>query len=181
MFEHIWYTPADIASQLEARQHGSSWRAKCPAHGGDNPQSLLIKEGTDKHGHPCTILKCFAHDCDIRDICTALGIELRQLFCIHPDYAKATKHAPRAKGPGIKKLETLDAPVAAEIAQCLLAEIVIEDPSFLEAKGPRKAIWDWGSTSLEAKALFTEALTQAGYIPTTVWKQLAHEYGGADV
>src|SRR5262245_23825648 len=94
--EHTWVSPSTIAAMLEAVRHGDHWRAACPAHSGENPQSLSIREGRDKYGHPMTLLHCFAHECSIEDICRALGISVRHLFCIQPDYAKATQNLPRA-------------------------------------------------------------------------------------
>lgn len=172
---HVWYAPADIAAQLDARQHGTTWRAKCPAHGGDNPQSLLIKEGTDKHGHPCTVLKCFAHDCDIRDICAALGIELRQLFCIQPEYAKATKYAPRAKGPGIGRLSTLADPSQDDMAETMLIEIISSDPPFIRECAPARATFYRLAQEPARQARLCAALGTAHIVISSFWRQLCAE------
>lgn len=53
--------------------HGNRARAQCPAHDGDNPQSLSIVEADDGR----VLAKCFAHDCSWEDICRALGVDSR--------------------------------------------------------------------------------------------------------
>src|SRR5262245_12363288 len=93
MTEHIWYTPAECAALLHAAKHGDHWRAPCPAHGGDNRQSLAIKEGRDRDGQPMTLLHCFAQQCTVADICQAMGIAVCNLFCTQPAYAKTTRSA----------------------------------------------------------------------------------------
>src|SRR5882672_4503176 len=90
---HVWYTPADIAARLDARKFGAGWRAKCPVHDGDNRSTLSINEGTDKYGHPNTLLYCHAYQCSIQDICEALSIPVAGLSCIQMDYARATRNA----------------------------------------------------------------------------------------
>lgn len=52
------------------------WRAKCPAHGGDNPSSLSVSETSDG----VVLLKCWAHDCSAADIVSAVGLNLSDLF-----------------------------------------------------------------------------------------------------
>ncbi len=179
--EHYWASPADIASQLDAVPHSGHWRARCPAHGGDNPQSLRIAQGTDKYGHPCTLLKCFAHDCDIRDICAALGIALQNLFCIHPKYAKKTQYAPRAKGPGIARLATLDAPSPDDLAESMLCEMIPDDPLFiLECLPARKALYRLAQEPERQARLFA-ALKRASITIAPFWRQLTGECQGGKV
>ena len=52
------------------------WRAKCPAHSGDNPTALSIRETDDG----AVLLKCHAHDCTKENIASAVGIDLADLF-----------------------------------------------------------------------------------------------------
>ena len=54
--------------------HGR-WRAKCPAHDGENPSALSIGETSDG----VTLLKCFA-GCSVSDVVQAVGLELHDLF-----------------------------------------------------------------------------------------------------
>ena len=86
---HHWYTPAECASLLGGTPHGERFRAPCPVHGGSNPTALGIAQGRDRDGNPMTLLHCFARNCAVEDICAAMGIEVKDLFCIHPTYARA--------------------------------------------------------------------------------------------
>ena len=52
------------------------WRAKCPAHSGDNPAALSIRETDDG----AVLLHCHAHGCAVEDIVGAVGIDLADLF-----------------------------------------------------------------------------------------------------
>ena len=64
-----------ILSRLEGvKKVGNGWVALCPAHDDHNP-SLSIGVGSDGR----ILLHCFA-GCSIEDICSALGIEVRDLF-----------------------------------------------------------------------------------------------------
>lgn len=60
--------------KVKQKRH-NEWVACCPSHNDKNP-SLAIKydESTGK-----IIMKCWA-GCDINDICTAIGIEVSDLF-----------------------------------------------------------------------------------------------------
>src|SRR5262245_47831331 len=120
---HRWYTPADCSSLLMGMRYGDHYRAPCPVHGGENTTALSIREGKDKYGHPCTLLHCFAHECDILDLCEAMGIELRNLFAINPVYARETRHAPRSRSPRIERLKAMEEPSPDEIAQIMLEEM----------------------------------------------------------
>lgn len=175
--QHTWYTAADIAGLCEARAHGNHYRARCPAHGGDNPSSLRIGEGTDRHGNPCTLIKCYAHDCDIREICAALGIELRNLFCIHPDYAKSTRTMPRAKGPEIQRLSTLQEPSQDDIAEIMLIEMIRSDPAFIKECEPARETFYRLAQSPACQARLFAALKSASIAIPPFWRQLAAVYG----
>ena len=70
MNEPLGLSPDDIAERCDgARRVSDGWRAKCPAHGGDNPESLHIFE---RDGRP--FVKCFAHNCSRESIFESLGI-----------------------------------------------------------------------------------------------------------
>ena len=177
--QHRWYSPADCAALLNGVPRGNQWRALCPAHGGDNPSTLSIREGTDRYGHPKTSLKCFAHDCTAEDICAAMGIEVRQLYSIQEEYAKATQYAPRAKSPRIDKLKQMEEPTADDIAQILLEEMIVSDPAFIQECPPaREKLWELAEADPRAKAAFTRALAEAKYIPSIFWRTLAAEHKG---
>jgi len=173
---HRWYTPADCAAILHAMPQGKTWRASCPVHGGERNDTLSIREGIDKYGNPCTCLHCFAHDCAIEDICAAMGIEVRNLFAIHPVYAGKTQRHPRAHSPRIDRLKTMDTPTPDDIAQVMLEEMIITDPPFIQECYPaRQALWKLAQDSPQKKALFTRALRDAGINVLLFWNNLASE------
>lgn len=62
----------------DCQPHGRSWdfRAKCPYHNGDNPESLHVEVGADGRA----LIHCFAHDCRAEDVAKALGLSIRDLF-----------------------------------------------------------------------------------------------------
>ena len=177
--EHRWYSPADIAAMVAATKHGGAWRAACPAHGGENGSSLSIREGKDRHGNPVTLLHCHAQHCDVRDICAALGIELRTLFAVHPDYAQATKSLPRSGSLRIVRLRTMEDPSSDEIAAILLEEMIVSDPAWIQACQPaRHKMWALAQAHVAYKQAFTRALVQAHLIPSVFWRRLAEEQIG---
>lgn len=67
-----------LLSRLEKvkRTGPGRWRAKCPAHSGDNPSALSIFETADG----AVMLRCHAHGCAVGDIAGAVGINLADLF-----------------------------------------------------------------------------------------------------
>jgi hypothetical protein len=68
----------DVLNRLEkVRKNGaSSWRAKCPAHKGTNPTSLLITEKPDG----AVLMHCFAHECPPTEIVQAIGLTLDDIY-----------------------------------------------------------------------------------------------------
>ena len=132
---HHWYTPAECAALLGGEAHGEKWRAPCPAHGGSNPTALGIAQGRDRDGNPMTLLHCFANQCPIEDICAAMGIEVKALFCIHPTYARATRHLPRTRSPRIaqikRRTDQLTPLTPDEMAQVMLEEMIVSDPQWI--------------------------------------------------
>jgi Virulence-associated protein E len=89
-------TLADILARWPAKKSGNGYRGICPAHGGDNPTALEITEKDGKlHYH------CYAHDCSIQDILTALGLweepRPRRRTNRHP--TRATTTPPPVKTP----------------------------------------------------------------------------------
>ncbi len=60
------------------RPHGKAYdfRARCPAHDGDNPQALHVAIGADGRA----VLHCFAHGCEVEAVTDALGLRLADLF-----------------------------------------------------------------------------------------------------
>jgi hypothetical protein len=183
---HIWYTPAWCAERLGATRHGDKWRARCPVHGGENPQALGIAQGRDAQGNPMTLLHCFAHQCPIEDLCAVLGIEVRNLFCMAPEYPRVMRHFPPAKSPRIARLKTMQEATPEEIAQILLEEMIVSDPPFVtepQVLGPegtmipnpaRVKVWELAQAHPAAKQRFTEALRKAHIIPSAFWEALAY-------
>src|SRR5215471_526847 len=172
--DHRWYTPADCAALLVGVKHGTSWRAPCPVHGGDSTTALSIREVTDRYGHPKTSLHCFAHDCAIEDICAAMGIEVANLYSIQPDYAHATRYAPRARSPRIDKLKHMEDPTPDDIAQILLEEMIVSDPTFIQECQPaRNKMWELAQSDPRAREAFTVALRSARINTARFWDTLA--------
>jgi hypothetical protein len=120
-----------------------------------------------------TLLHCFARGCAIEDICAAMGIEMKGLFCIHPDYARATRHAPRARSPRVHRLRTMQDPSPDEIAQIMLEEMIVSDPQWIQACEPaRKKMWELAQASPRARAQLSAALKNAGFNPALFWNTL---------
>lgn len=176
---HRWYTPADCAAMLLAVKHGDQWRAPCPVHGGESTDALSIRQRTDRYGNPATYLHCFAHHCHIEDICAAMGIELRNLFSIHPVYAEKTRHVPRAHSPRINRLKAMEEPTQDEIAQILLEEMIVSDPEWIQTCAPaRQKMWELAQDS-HVKRAFITALEAAHIVQRPFWETLRAEYGGS--
>ena len=173
---HRFYSADVIADLLHAHPYGGGWRAACPAHAGDNPTSLSIRAGTDQYGNPCTLLHCFAQQCDVKDICEALGIQVPNLFAIQPQYARETRRAPRAHSPRIDRLRGMPEPTPDDIALILLEEMIISDPEFIQSCEPaRRKLWELAQASVQAHDRLTRMLRQAGISPTLFWHALAAE------
>jgi hypothetical protein len=175
---HVWYTPADCAALLLGVRHGEHYRAPCPVCDSTRPDALSIRQLPDKYGNPCTVFHCFAHDCDVRDICAALGIAVRNLFAIHPDYARETRYAPRARSPRIDRLKTMEEPTPDEIAQILLEEMIVSDPKWIETCEPaRQKMWELAQDPAIKRAFIT-AMETAHIVPRPFWDRLQRECGG---
>jgi hypothetical protein len=173
---HHWYSPAECAALLDAVPHGDTWRAACPAHGGENREALGIAAGRDRYGHPLTLLHCFAHDCAIEEICAAMGIEVRQLFCINADYARATRNVPRARSPRIDRLKRLEEPTPDQIAQILLEEMIVSDSAWIQECQPaRTKMWELAQADPHARNALTLALQHASLNAPSFWAALATE------
>jgi hypothetical protein len=177
---HVWYTPEECASLLQATRHGAQWRARCPAHGGDNPTALAISAGEDRNGNPVTLLYCFAHHCSVEDICAAMGITVANLFCIQLAYGMETRHRPRARSPRIQQLKKGHEPATSdEIALLLLEEMIVSDPEWITTCAPARAkMWALAQASPKARAALTLSLERAQLSPVVFWKDLARELGG---
>jgi hypothetical protein len=174
---HHWVTPGALAALCEARPTGAHWRAACPAHGGDNPTALKISQGVDQYGHACTLVHCFAQQCAVEDICAALGLAVRHLFSVQPDYARQTARAPRSGNPLLKQVMASNvAPDGDWIAMVMLEDIMTDDPAFLEACAPaRHKLWELGQASSAVKNRFFRVLSKAGQDPRAFWSRLMTE------
>jgi hypothetical protein len=64
------------AHGYEPRGKEYDFRARCPAHEGDNPSSLSVGVGADGRA----LLNCFAHGCEAEAITAALGLTVADLF-----------------------------------------------------------------------------------------------------
>jgi hypothetical protein len=90
-------TGEQIVSLLSAvRSHGDNrWIACCPAHDDKSP-SLTIKQTNHR-----VLIRCFA-GCEIADICTAIRIQLKDLFL---DSKRATNPAALRRHRAVEKLQ----------------------------------------------------------------------------
>ena len=173
---HRWLTPQDIAAQLDAKRHGSHWRAKCPAHGGDNPTSLAISEGVDKDGHPCTLLYCHAHQCKLDDICTAIGIERRNLFLVTPDASPTWRNAPRDDRIKKHPLAYKEQANPDDITEVMLDAMLTDEQDFLDHCPPaREKLWHLCQDPMRLNRLLTMLRTH-GIIPQPYLVQLRNEF-----
>ena len=90
--------PADsLLSRLDAvRPVGAGrWRARCPAHDGENRDVLSIGET----GDGTVLVKCF-HGCSAADVVGAVGLELADLFP-RLDWQKKGMHHARPRRPRV--------------------------------------------------------------------------------
>jgi hypothetical protein len=91
-----------LLSRMEkVRRYGDSWRACCPAHGGDG-QNLKISQTPEGH----ILLKCFSHGCAVEDIVGAVGLTLQDIM---PEkrHSETIKSQPNLLSPseGLKLLK----------------------------------------------------------------------------
>jgi hypothetical protein len=93
------------------RPHGQPYdfRACCPGHGGDNPESLHVFIGADGRA----VLYCFARHCTVEAILERLGLQVRDLF-------PAGHHKARYVSPHRARRADFTGP-AAEVADLLCA------------------------------------------------------------
>jgi hypothetical protein len=148
-------------------------------HGGSNPTALGIAQGRDRYGNGVTLLHCFARNCAVEDICAAIGIAVKDLFCIHPDYARANRHVPRSRSPRVDRLRTMQDPSPDEMAQVMLEEMIVSDPQWIEECAPARAkMWELAQASPPARRQFFRALRAAGLDPSMFFETLAQECGG---
>lgn len=100
-------TPTDLLSRLAGvRPSRGAWIARCPAHDDRSP-SLSVKEGRDGR----ILLRCWA-GCSVPDICSALGISIRDLF--------ASTEYQRPEPP--RNAQELDAAIRAELTLVIQRE-----------------------------------------------------------
>ena len=78
----------NVLSRLDGvHKSGDGFRAKCPAHGGDNDSILSVRETEDGH----VLLHCF-HDCSVVEILDSIGLTWPDIM---PE--RLTHHAPPEK------------------------------------------------------------------------------------
>jgi hypothetical protein len=68
----------DPLAQRGYRPHGTEYefRARCPAHDGENPTSLSVRVGADG----LALVWCHAHQCHVQAITAALDLAVADLF-----------------------------------------------------------------------------------------------------
>ena len=143
--EHHWYTPCGVCGPAWRHAPRGALRAPCPVHGGSNPTALGIAQGRDREGNPMTLLHCFAQDCPIEDICAAMGIEVKDLFC-DPSrpmpVSTGMPHVPEVHASSV--CVRCRNPHPDEIAQVMLEEMIVSDPQWIQTvrqPGPRCGSW----------------------------------------
>lgn len=97
------------ARDCHPRGRPYDFRASCPAHDGANRTSLHVAAGADGRA----VLYCFARGCTVDAICSALGLDVRDLF---PD----GHHLGRRFSPPIVKRSDFKGPAGA-VANTLYA------------------------------------------------------------
>lgn len=76
--------PEFLSRLQKVRKSGkNNWLACCPAHGDKNP-SMTVSEGSDGR----ILVHCFAHECGIDDIVSAVGMEVKDLMPENLGYHK---------------------------------------------------------------------------------------------
>jgi len=98
----------------KVHKNGSGYMACCPAHEDKNP-SLRVTERDDK-----ILIKCFS-GCETRDIVSAIGLELKDLFA---DSGLDTEQ--RQQYAATKRREALDVALGHESMILQLAKAEIE-------------------------------------------------------
>lgn len=172
---HHWVSPQELAERLGGDKAGHGWRAPCPGHASENPTTLSIREGTDRHGNPVTLLKCFV-GCDMETILGALGLQLSDLFCVRTPYA--SPGLPARPTPRTERLRTMQTPSGDDIALIMLEEMIVSDPHFLEECPPaRDKMWELGQDPAKRQRL-NVALREARHDPARMWSMLRAEQGG---
>jgi len=82
MTTSLWKVPLDAVWAALARAdcgpHGPAhdFRARCPVHGGDNPEALHVSTGADGRA----LVHCHAHGCSVDAIVSALDLTIPDLF-----------------------------------------------------------------------------------------------------
>lgn len=174
---HHWYSPGEIAALLDARAYTNLWRARCPAHGGDNPTALTIREGTSQDGLPMTLLHCHAHQCPVEEICRALGITVAELFVSRPDRAPRSPEAQRLwHHPASRQLaQSPDPATPDDIAELLLIEMIASDPAWFETCVPARRTCLRLGQDPARKIRLSRAFRAAGWHAERVWQTLGQE------
>jgi hypothetical protein len=93
----------DELERADCDPHGPehAFRARCPAHQGENREALVVKEGAGG----IALVTCWAHHCTARQIVAALGRPEAWLF---PDYTPEPIRGRRRTRSG-RRLTALDA------------------------------------------------------------------------
>lgn len=93
----------NLLSRLEKvrRRNANQWMACCPACGERNP-SMSIKNDNGK-----IIIHCFAQECSVYDICSAIGMEVIDLFPPSDNYDASKPAAKRQFYDAATVLESL--------------------------------------------------------------------------
>ena len=108
----------DALEAHDCRPRGKPYdfRARCPAHDGQNREALHVSVGADGRA----VLWCHAHQCDVETITAALGLSVQDLF------PAGHRHARRRSSRPVRRSDFTGA--AHTVANVLYALEQIEEP-----------------------------------------------------
>src|SRR5262245_56248072 len=93
--------PVDVVwaalERLDCEPHGepSSFRARCPAHQGENTSSLHVTEAADRRA----LIHCFSGGCGVDDVREALGLDWDDLFGTDAHHHRRRRLAVKPRTP----------------------------------------------------------------------------------
>ena len=127
----------NVLQRLEnVKKSGDGWIARCPAHE-DQHASLSI--GTGKDGR--VLLKCHA-GCQTADICSALGIEMRDLFAGQKQGVAARRESNMSEEGIVSAYDYRD-----EGGNPLFQVVRFRDKQFRQRRSDGNGGWTWGLDS----------------------------------
>lgn len=133
----------------KVRQTGNGWDAACPCRADDNNPSVSVGEGADGR----VLIHCHRGDgCSTAEVCTALGIEMGDLF---PPKQNESAHVKKAKGVG-KLVDTY--PYVDSYGTLVMEVLRYKDDegkkTFRQRQPDGSGGWNWRTNDLVDKPLY---------------------------